>query len=271
MKKVYFLIVLVLTYSLLCSKNYYSLENSLLYFSYSGNDNMKNGLYESLKFSHNNLKSYSEYFQGFQKTYSEDYEYEQYEFKRSYARSVKTNLKIGFDLKYTRVVNGIFEQAFLGGINGYFYTGNFSFTFSPAINYSFDGVEDIIYQCSGNMSYKYKDLFFNASTYLYTVKDNDFFEENLNYLQEGSITYYGDYIGIYTKYSFGEKYLLTTFDNTYLNLSVDEFLHGLNIGILHYPILRNWSINYEFRKNLYRNLNGKYSINTHLLDFFISW
>ncbi|MCD4818434.1 MAG: hypothetical protein K8S23_07060 [Candidatus Cloacimonetes bacterium] len=272
MKKVYLLIIILMIFSQLFSKNYFTLESSLLYFSYSGNDYMKNGLYESIKFTHSNLKSYSEYFQGYQRTYSDNFIFEQFEFKRSYAHFVKTNLKIGFDLKYTKVANGDFEQAILGGITGNVYAGNLTFTFSPALNYSFDGTENKVYQLSGKINYKYKDLSLNGSTYLFKVKNSEISKEKMRYLHEGSINYYGDLLGIYGIFSFGEKYLLTTFDNTYLNVSEDEFLHSFHFGILHYPILRNWSINYEFRKSIYNNLSKKeYTINAHLLNIYFSW
>ena len=272
MKKVSILVIIMIIFSHLFSKNFNAIEGSILYYSYSKNDVMKNGTYESLKYSTNDLKSYYECFQGYQRTYSIDDIYEQFEFKGSYSRFLKTYLKLGLDLKYSKIVNGDFKKAVLIGITKNIYIRKFTFTFSPALNSTFNGTKNNIYQVSGKVNYKYRSLLLNSTTYFFKIINNEISQEKIDYLQESSISYYGDRIGAYGSFSFGDKYLLTTYDNTYLNLSGDDFRHSFHLGILHYPILRNWSINYEFRKSIYNDLSKiEYTINAHLLNIYFSW
>ena len=118
-------------------------------------------------------------------------------------------------------------------------------------------------QFSQKFSYLYKNLLLDAGIDIYRILKADEFDDKINFHYHFDAGYYSDYFGFFGGFSKGEKFLLQTYNNKFLNTTRDFDLN-YSLGMIVYPFLRNWSISYQYKKNYY----DTYQVDTHLLNFY---
>ena len=118
-------------------------------------------------------------------------------------------------------------------------------------------------QFSQKFSYLYKNLLLDAGIDIYRILKADEFDDKINSHYHFDAGYYSDYFGFFGGFSKGEKFLLQTYNNKFLNTTRDFDLN-YSLGMIVYPFLRNWSISYQYKKNYY----DTYQVDTHLLNFY---
>jgi hypothetical protein len=213
------------------------------------------------------------FFRSFQRTFTENStKMDVSEYLISYKNYESPKFNLSWQFKYSDFSNSLLQYAFMYGnqlsMNQKFY----SMTIETAISdLRFKDKRFYSVQIAPAIQFYWNDFSFIIKNYMYR---NDYIieqgEKIINYLEIGP-AYFGDYIGLHATLSSGEKYLLQTFENSYLNSSPDEFEYGMNLGIVTYPLLRTWSIGYEYRKSYYKLESKTYFIDTHLLSVFFKF
>ena len=118
-------------------------------------------------------------------------------------------------------------------------------------------------QFSQNFSCLYKNLFLESGIDIYKILNANEIDDKLNFFCHLDVSFYLDYFGFFGGFSKGEKYLLQTHDNKFLNVN-KGFDFSYALGMIVYPFLRNWSISYQYKKNYCDSLQ----VDSHLLNFY---
>ena len=118
-------------------------------------------------------------------------------------------------------------------------------------------------QFSQKISYLYNNLLLNTGIDFYRILNAREIHDKLNLYFNFDAGYYPDYFGFFGGFSKGEKFLLQTYDNKFLNTN-NGFDLSYSLGMIVYPFLRHWSISYQYKKNYYES----YQVDSHLLNFY---
>jgi hypothetical protein len=268
MKKILFLLILFPVF-LKAAPFFSSADATFIYYQFKNNDFLKEGFYQSVNLLKDGNQNQIKLFASSQQTESDD-TIKQNEIFGSYSHNLGKIVKMGIGMKYVFLKNSVYDDAFLIELHSSLNVKQFSFSLSPA--YSKLKIADFYhetYQLTSSLQFYYKDFVLSLNNYPYIRKNSGKDDEEWQLFQEFIVGYYGTNIGIYGAYKSGELFLLNTFESSYLNVSPDDFQQGFSLGILYYPILRNWSINYEFRKNDYQAWNeANYYIQSHLINLY---
>jgi len=119
------------------------------------------------------------------------------------------------------------------------------------------------FQFSQKISYLNKNLLLDAGIDIYRILKADEVDDKINLHYHFDAGYYPDYVGFFGGFSKGEKLLLQTYDNKFLN-TTRGFDLSYSLGVIYYPFMRNWSISYQYKKNYY----DTYQVDSHLLNLY---
>jgi hypothetical protein len=131
-----------------------------------------------------------------------------------------------------------------------------------------DEWEMISWQLYNSAFYVLDRLLIGADFAIYKIFDSEIYNEDPRIFYGVNSAYYWDHFSIFGGYSRGDKNLLNTFGNTYLNVANDEFIQSGNVGLAVYPLIRNWSVSYEFGYSEFQEKDNEFSINSHLVNLF---